>query len=239
MIYHLTISDDVLYSCMNYKIIADKDELQKFINWLPETTERQKYYVSLLCRKKYNKDCLIDKAPLSRKVTHKKDLFNKIWQMEVPFGAYSQKDNSPVPQDALVCYMTINRRDLWKASINSLKAFADVVGKGEEDFNQNPQQLAMSEIHRASSYRLFTIFDVDEKNPDTLNKMFEIVGKQPYIETRGGYHVLVRHQLSKDFSCKSWYQELSKYADVVGDEMSPIPGTLQGGTHVVKFYENC
>lgn len=40
---------------MNYKIIQDKNELLKFLDWLPDNTKEQKYYLSLMARKKYNK----------------------------------------------------------------------------------------------------------------------------------------------------------------------------------------
>lgn len=221
---------------VNYNIISDKDELLRFIEWLPETSERHKFYVSLLARKKYNSSCTIDKALLSRKTCHKKDLFNKIWQMEVPFGAYTQKNGEPVPQDALVCYMTINPRDLWKAAIASTKSLVDIVGNGENIFNQNPHQVVMSNIHKSSSNRKYTIFDVDSKDDHILDNIFSIVGRHSFIETRGGYHVLVEHDKVKSAN-KNWYQDISEFVevDVVGDEMSPIPGTLQGGFSV-KFY---
>ena len=33
---------------MNYKIIKDEKELKKFIDWLPQLEDGQKFYISLL-----------------------------------------------------------------------------------------------------------------------------------------------------------------------------------------------
>jgi hypothetical protein len=38
---------------MNYQIIADKDKLLEFIEWLPDLQGAESYYLSLLARNKY------------------------------------------------------------------------------------------------------------------------------------------------------------------------------------------
>lgn len=40
---------------MNYKLILNETELQRFIDILPETTDDTRYYIALLARKKYDK----------------------------------------------------------------------------------------------------------------------------------------------------------------------------------------
>ncbi len=49
------------------------------------------------------------------------------------------------------------------------------------------------------------------------------------LETRGGYHVLIKLSLIPDDIKKTWYNKLASLADVVGDTLIPIPGTFQGG----------
>jgi len=53
---------------MNYKIIKDEKELKKFIDWLPQLEDGQKFYISLFARKKYGatEGLKADKGQLKR-----------------------------------------------------------------------------------------------------------------------------------------------------------------------------
>lgn len=58
---------------MNYKIVKNQDELQAFIDELPELKDGQKYYYSLFARKKYGatEGLKSDKCQLKRGTTTK------------------------------------------------------------------------------------------------------------------------------------------------------------------------
>ena len=85
-------------------------------------------------------------------------------------------------------------------------------------------------------------FDIDEKGPEVLDAIYDCFeGEQPpeavtILETRGGYHVLIRPSLITDSSRGQWHRNLSKMADVKGDSLLPVPGTYQGG-FTPKFIE--
>lgn len=214
-----------------YSIFGDIPEFRKFLNWLPELTETETYYISLLARKKYNAVVSNNNQQLKRNTGNKQSLERKIRQMELVYGAY-QIGDIPIPKDSLACYINVNPRDYWKASTKTLQELASVVCRGDK--RVDPQKLTMNNLQNAASEnRRWYVFDIDDEKPETLHKAFDIVGKMPYITTRGGYHVMVDAALTKSYP-KDWYQSLKAISDATGDGLSPIPGTFQGG-HLVTF----
>lgn len=215
-----------------YEIIKDETALREFIEWLPELAEHEKYYLALFARKKYNKDVpwiKTDKAQLKRFLSDKKRMYDKIAQLEVPIGAYNF-DGNPAPQDCLALYITPNPRDMWKATIRSIKALATVIecqGK-----NSNPHQEVISEIHRTCGNKVFIDFDIDSKDPEIIKSALNLVdNKCELLETRGGFHIMVRSKDAKaGFSEKMWYKKLTELADVSADANGMIPcvGCCQG-----------
>lgn len=224
---------------MNYSIIQDEKILKDFIQWLPELTNEEVYYLCLFARSKYTRDeegkngiphISTDKAQLKRFTATKDRIYNKIQQLECPIGAYMQRD-IVIPQEALALYITVNPRNLWKATKNSLKHFAEVVVT--EGKTMNPQADAMSEIQKAKSRTCYIIADLDSKDPESLEAAVGQLNPLAYqvIETRGGYHILVDPDKIKSTLKKTWYQNLKSHTDVdqMGDLMIPVPGTYQGG----------
>lgn len=212
---------------MNYKIIQDEQELLKFINWLPNNSDQEKYYISLMARKKYNPIIPSDKQCLRRVVSNKKDILSKIDQMETKLGTY-RINNIEVPNNALVVYISINPRDIRKAAFNTA---ITLMRKIEQGLNPNPKSIALDEIQK-SSKRNFVTFDIDSKEEFQKNKynLVAILGciEYNFIETNGGYHLIIYPNKCEN---KTWYQELLKCfkVDQKGDLLSPIPGCIQGG----------
>ena len=207
-----------------YNIITDLSELEKFISFLPELLAGEKFYVSLLARRKYYKEISNNNQQLKRFLTTKDLLVSKIKQLEIEVGGYTF-DGKPIPQEALALYISVNPRSLWRGSCEGLKRLADVVARGDK--NVDPQKLIMNCVQSSAGQKNFVVFDIDEKNPDLLKKSLDIVGEQCYIETRGGYHLLVDPKTIGE-EVKNWYGQLKQFSDVSGTEMSPIPGTMQG-----------
>lgn len=220
---------------MNYKIIKDEEEFRKFIDWLPKLEANEKYYFCLFARNKYCKELShikSDKAQLKRGVTDKERMFQKIKQLEIEVGWYKQRE-FPVPEEALALYITVNPRHMLKATVNTMVKLAQSIR--DQNIDMNCHQEALSEIQKAKSRTVWVDFDVDQKEPDTLEKIKNIT--QPMLdrpvtilETRGGYHVLVDPGTVRLEYKNKWYQALNVGlgADVTGDNMIPVPGCTQG-----------
>ena len=224
----------------HYKIVQNREELESFIELLPECKKNEQYYVTLLARSKYLADrssIKSDKQALKRFTSTKSMLYTKIKQLETNFGNYFL-DGQPIPQEALALYIMPNPRDLQLAGKNLLKSLADLITK---DYNGwNPHKEAMNEIQKTSSNRRFIDFDYDTDMtteefgqhylsdvwPET--KFLINLDALKIVKTRGGFHVLVQVDKVDQKYKKVWYQSLSKGADVRGDCLLPVPGCVQG-----------
>ncbi len=222
--------------------MKDEKILKEFIEWLPELTSTEKYYLCLFARNKYCKELThikSDKAQLKRFVTDKERMFLKIKQLEVEVGWYKQKEMI-VPQEALALYITVNPRCLRKATVNTMVKLAQSIR--DENILMNCHQEALSEIQKAKSRTCWVDFDYDTKE-DTHRKtraeyLHEVVKNfcgdevdYKLLETRGGYHLLVNPESVAMHAKSRWYQGLMKIGncDQVGDNMIPVPGSFQGG----------
>lgn len=220
---------------MNYTIVQDRQILNEFIEWLPETKPNEKYYVSLLARRKYSVSnyMLQDKLSLKRFTSDKKRLFDKIRQLEIKYGNYRfGSEDLPVPQEALALYISPNPRDLEKASKSLIQELLKKTWSTEKGYN--PHSMALSEIQKSNGSVVYFDFDFDGVTIDeTLPKISEVINLDccSLIETRGGFHVLVKiSEIDSKFR-KSWNPSISKLegCDVRGTSgMIPVPGTTQG-----------
>lgn len=227
---------------MNYKIIQNEKIFKDFIEGLPDCKPNEQYYVSLLARNKYLKDktTLPAKVQLKRLTASKDYLYQKVKQLEVEVGAYQNKGN-PIPQESLALYISVNPRDLIKATANSLKLFVDLITKEYNGYNPHSEILSQIQSKKASGKKHFTAFDFDgvdvysvlEQIKDKIN-----IDALHILKTRGGFHLLVElEKIKPEF--KTWYQAISKVegCDVKGsekeddndDSLMPVPGCTQGG----------
>lgn len=218
-----------------YKVIQDEAILRSFIDWLPDLEEGEAYYVSLLARSKYSDAIKSDKQQLKRFTSRKEDLYSKILQLECPIGAYTQK-GQPIPQEALAIYITPNPRSLYDAMFSGLTALAKCIQN--QNKHVNPHQEIMSEIQKNKSRSCYVDFDFDIKDEafaaDLKTLIYERVGqsaKVQFVETRGGFHVLVDPLSVEEPFRRRWYQSIAElpHVDQTGDQMIPIPGCSQGG----------
>jgi len=221
---------------MNYKIISDEEKLWEFINWLPQLEENEKYFVSLFARKKYCNYLIKsnDKTQLKRFTAKREDLFHKIKQLECEVGAYRIKDNI-APQESLVLYINPNPRNMIRATFTLMKKLVNIMETKASGYNIHAE--ALSSIQNSKSKSHFCDFDIDTKDID-LTKMHDILPKEAYdiIETRGGYHILVKTRIASD---NQWYLKITNtfHVDQAGDQFVPVPGCVQGG-FVPKFIIN-
>lgn len=218
---------------MNYQIVKDEKALKEFIDWLPELEGHEKYYLCLFARNKYCKELShikSDKAQLKRFVSDKERMFYKIKQLETEVGNYRQKD-IPVPQEALALYISVNPRDMYKATINTMVKLANCIR--DQNVLGNPHQEALSEIQRTKSRTCYVDFDFDGDEIPNRDEILQHVNKDActLLRTRGGIHLLVDPKKVDQEHKNKFYKGLGSLAaaDQSGDLLIPVPGTYQGG----------
>lgn len=216
---------------MNYQIITNEEELLSFINWLPDLEPDEKFYCALFARKKYHASIPSDKAQVKRFLAHKGNLLDKIRQLECPVGSYKIGD-LVIPQEALAFYISPNPRDLRKATYSSIKKLVDLVYLQANGYN--PHAEVLSEIQKSKSRTFVLDFDVDEKiDMDLLEHLKNRINPDSIkiLQTRGGYHILVRPDLVYFDMRKTFFNLLkgNLNTDQTGDLLLPCPGCLQGG----------
>ena len=230
----------------NYQVITDPDKLKEFIEWLPELLPDETFYLCLFARSKYCKGIAhikSDKAQLKRFTSNKERMYNKIWQLECPIGAYTTKEvgggQIAVPQEALALYVTINPRSFIKATREGVRKLLDLCLQPYNGFH--PYQEVLSEVQKASSKTRFVTFDFDIEK-DQWDIVWEAVRNQinlealHVVETRGGFHLIVEPSKVYEGYRTSWYMRLTDILKLFssdknnkGDIMLPVPGTSQGG----------
>jgi hypothetical protein len=223
-----------------YEIIADIDAVNQFIQWLPDCEEHEQFYCCLFMRKKYCPDVKwikSDKGQLRRFTTTKERFFDKIAQLECKLGAF-KFDGKDVPQESLALYVSVNPRDLWRATVRSIGQLAKVLECNGK--NSNPHQEVISEIQRTAGTRKYITFDIDQKDDKLLEECINYCdGMCDVLETRGGYHLHVhKDKVDRITDKQGWYKNLSSKSDQSGDMMSPVAGTMQG-MFVPKFIYRC
>lgn len=220
---------------MNYKIIQNEETLTQFIKWLPELEENEKYYCALFARKKYSENWTIkgDKGQLKRFLTSKKRMLNKIQQLETQVGTY-KLFNEVVDENSLALYINPNPRDLHKATYNSIIEMTKLLR--DEKRLYNPHAEVMSCIQRSVGRNIYLDFDIDYK-PFDPSKLDEFINRDcvDILETRGGYHILVKlKEIKEEYKSKFYNGIKSLNVDQTGDQLIPIPGCVQGG-FIPKF----
>jgi len=218
----------------NYKIITNQNKLEEFITLLPECSNIEQYYITLLARKKYSPDMKTGEIQLKRFTSKKENIVDKIRQLECSVGSYKDKGIS-IPNEALALYITINPRDLRKASLNLIVTLAQK--ERDRQYHYNPQSLALTEIHSSQGSRVYYDIDIDESDPvrleQTIAKIKTFINEDclSLLKTRGGIHCLVKlNAVSFDYR-NTWFKniKLLQNVDVCGDNLIPIPGCNQGG----------
>ncbi len=226
---------------MNYQVITDEEKLLEFIEWLPELETNEKFYCCLFSRKKYCDSQIksSDKAQLKRFLSDKSKLYAKIKQLEVELGAYRLKEGA-APQESLALYLNPNPRDLKKATYQGIIRFTELLMNGDK--NLNPHAEIMSCTQKSIGRKIYLDFDIDNKDFD-FSQLDGIINKSAMqvVQTRGGFHVLVRLSDIEGKYKKTFYNNIVKLGvDQTGDQLLPVPGCIQGGftprfaNHLVK-----
>lgn len=217
----------------NYKIIADEDRLKEFIEWLPELATNETYYLSLVARNKYSSTQKFKNGivKLKRFTSNKKYLFNKIRQLECPYGAY-ENEGEPIQQESLALYIHPNPRSLKIAAKNGAIELIKMLSDG--DNTQNPHQLMMNAIQVSKQRTTFISYDFDLVTLDYLKEKLNgsvNMDAITFVQTRGGYHILLNPRKIDKYYIQTFHNTICKIEgrDVKGDAMLPVVGAYQGG----------
>lgn len=221
----------------NYTIITSLPNLQSFVDWLPICKPGETYYVGIFARNKYAKAAGIgtfgsDKHHCKRFTTTTDRLIEKLYQCESPIGSYTVKNGIVVPQEAIACYISINPRDMIKATRLALVRFAELIAQNAT--HHNPHQEVLTAIHKSVGTKYFLDIDFDGVDPESVMKQIaEAINLEAVniLRTRGGFHAIVRLDMVDPNKTKTWYKKIMTLpgVDIRGDNLVPIPGTYQGG----------
>lgn len=215
---------------MHYQIVLKEEIFRHFIDWLPDLQENEKFYCSLIARKKYCPDLIKSngKVRLQHFLSTREQLYEKVKQLEVPLEAYRLKDG-PAPPASLALYLNPNPRDLIQASYEGIIKLTERLRYQHQNFD--PQAEIMSCIQRSQGRKLYLDFDIDDKDFD-LGQLSGLINLDAIdvIETRGGYHVVVHLNRVAEVYQKTFYQSIIQLnVDRAGDQLLPVPGCTQGG----------
>ena len=228
---------------MNYKIVKDEKEFNKFLEWLSELEDGQKFYFSLFARKKFGatEGLKADKGQLKRFTANKEQALNKIKKLEVELGSY-EVDGVKVNQDSLVLYVTPNPRDMHKAGLKTAKELVSMMADGRTIYN--PQSVALNQIQVTGIKKYFDIdLDFKEGKEMSLENLYNVILDNNLInseaiigniiKTRGGFHILVELDKISEPYKKKWFTNFSQLKDdrftimMNNDNMIPVPGCVQ------------
>lgn len=223
----------------HYKIIFDEDAVNEYLEWLPDLEDNEHFMLTTFSRSKYLPNTGIkssDKTQLGRKTSRKKDILQKIRQMELPMGSWTI-NGIDAPEQSLVVYLGPNPRSQEKALWTLIRRLIDIAeNNGAKGYNIAAE--ALSALQKSISRQVITIFDVDEKEGIDLSKIYDFIPVDVAIdavrvvETRGGYHLHVKSKMLKNVGGvdKMWYMGLMNTfpVDASKPQFTAVPGCRQG-----------
>ncbi len=242
-------------------LIKDMNELNRFINILPNLEKDEVYFLSLSARNKYlsddeRKEFELGRTEMfSREVARDKEgIYKAINKMEISLQYRKTRNGKDIPEKCLIYYMNINPSSMIKAYINFqndinkemeqiMMAFKNGNQPNYERMVRLPQQLNRC-IQSSSSRKVFVDIDVDLVDVKDGNDFVSYIqGFVDYskdihfILTKSGFHILAERQMVKDFRLYDVVKTLKvnnkiKEIEFNKNAMVPIPGTLQANTIV-------
>lgn len=220
---------------MVHNLIHDEEELQAFVDFLPPLELHEVYYLTLICRKKWNPENEVPSSLALKQVLvkDKKDIISKIKQMECKIGGYVWEGKA-IDDSNLGVYISVNPCSLLKGAHKALNdlmaAYTDCLCGGNYI---SPQKTIMSAVHSSKGTRHFIDLDID-LTPESCWHEIEayiriVTGQVPkFIQTKNGYHCLLSVEQLK--GNKVWHQRLSDVVEItINVDIMPVPGCNQGG----------
>lgn len=237
-------------------IIEFTPEAAEFSRLLPQLQMDEVYFISMSARNKYLDQAERDEYSLGRTEMFARELINKNEDFEFAFRKltghiYARRTNNgkEIPTKSLVCYMNINPTSVLKAMQQFKRELAEaeenlmrkVILNGNQanvldfEFFRKAKSKIYNAFQRNSSRKIFLDIDIDTKD---INVLITIIADLTIkdarfctIETRGGFHVMVKSDTIKG---NYLHESIKKAQKMTTDEvifnsngMVPFPGTYQ------------
>jgi hypothetical protein len=237
-----------------YQFIHNENDIRQFYDFLG----LDYFIVQILARQKYdpnlkNGQNQIVLAPI--RVKDFDQFLTKLKRYQIQNGLYTMMISDqiyPIPLSGMAMYMNINPFDPIKAGRNLIKEMTnhvyDNIGNSdtgiiEQKFKFLDKEL-LSELIKTCRYDVLH-FDIDEKTDQTVQKIktlfdeilpdgFDRENKILIIQTKNGYHVLIKMNSSEKFIINTVHKYLKSAKDFEivlchKNNSCIIPGTVQGG----------
>ena len=192
---------------------------------------------------------ILDKGPLmSYQAVRKKwipsltkDLgcFNrKSYRNGLHFEEWTVNQNSPFESQAI--YLSDNTRDLVKAGKQTAIDAVKFLTEGNDQKISQLDKQFQTNCQKCQNLT-YIVVDLDLKSKFSMIKQ-ELITQgiivKVIIETRGGYHFLIKTDLLTSEMKKYIYTNLkkNKFVDILKNPFSPVPGTYQGGFKVKLIF---
>lgn len=202
-------------------LIQDRNELDKFVNLLPDLINEEVYFLSCSARNKYldeqeRKEYKLQRTEMfSREVARDKEgIYKALRKMEVSLQYRKTGNGKDIPSKCLVVYMNINPSSMMKAYIDFQKrinveveqiimSFKNGNQPNYERMLRLPQQLNNS-IQVSQSRKYFIDIDIDLYDVKYKNMLIDIIKefvgdnafleKLNFISTKSGLHLLIKKE---------------------------------------------
>lgn len=248
-----------------YQVIYDSEQINQFAELFLPTKDHLVINLSLVARKKYAPE-LPDQVYILQRVIvgseqdrekAKNNLHRHVMRLETPIGSYVDKNEKAIPNEALALYAFIDPKDTVKVLSATLNECVEKISNGEKlpnAFNLYKDHLNKSKSPTtAEQYRQI---DLDTKEPDRVEAVKVLLDKTGVqvliaVETKGGYHLVYKHdrainnKVLYDFKERTKFEKVDREGKKVKDywfsitstPMVIVPGTYQGGfkTRMVKW----
>lgn len=223
------------------KLIHDRKEYLKFLEYLPELENDEVYFLSLSARNKYLTDDERVEYDLGRTEMFSRQIaFDKagiaiaLNKMEADLNVRTTRNGSPIPEHCLVVYVNVHPSSTLKAyrrfseqmNRHYEEAFLGTLNGSEATdmwipFRRITTNL-MNHIQKASSRKVLVDIDIDgdddKQSAILVKEVDDYLSKHEcgrmIIKTQGGFHVLVPTKyLGKHVPLFQKLQELDKQTE--------------------------
>jgi len=228
-------------------LIYSENLLWQFVEEVLVDLQEDEVYIAMLAaRKKYGEvstsqemlDTLIMKDNSPEYILRKMRKF-----AHVSYVYRDKKTENYIPPTAMVIYIDLSPKSTIKAYnilfneyINELYNYTQNSDYPVENFRRINSRM-FSAIARATSYKPYYIVDIDNKDEDLLQKVYDMLDIHVawISETRGGYHLIVERNQNAGKILHTEIIDMTNVEVQSKQAMTPLPGTLQGSFPVKRI----